>query len=148
MFYYNVTAEKDIIDYLLWFKSSDVISRVESQMNDLQSLLMTESVLYSNTPFSQSNTHHQSQTSQRQISAPKSKQNTSIYPTPPDPIKLNRLDNNDQESNWATPGVVSDTWGDDDLFGDGDEQEVTEADFNFLMTTSKLTTTFYDRSSK
>lgn len=131
-FYYNVMAEKDIIDYLLWFKSSDVISRVESQMNDLQSLLMAESVLYSNPPFSQSNTHHQSQTSQRQIPAPNSKQNSSIYPTPPDPIKLNRLDNNDQESNWATPGVVSDTWGDDDLFGDGDEQEVTEADFNFF----------------
>lgn len=57
-----------------------------------------------------------------------------IYPTPPDPTLKLRSDTaeHDQLANDSTPGKSANNWGDigEDLFGD--EQEITEDDFNFF----------------
>ncbi|KAA8916563.1 hypothetical protein TRICI_001289 [Trichomonascus ciferrii] len=59
----------------------------------------------------------------------------SVYPTPPDPhgAKAKSEANTVESTSWVTPGGLnSETWGDmdEDLFGE--DEEITEADFNFF----------------
>lgn len=59
----------------------------------------------------------------------------SVYPTPPDPhgAKVKSEGNTVESTSWVTPsGLNSEIWGDmdEDLFGE--EEEITEADFNFF----------------
>ncbi|CAN6660425.1 hypothetical protein TRVA0_032S01002 [Trichomonascus vanleenenianus] len=56
-----------------------------------------------------------------------------VYPTPPDPQGLKRDGGADGEGSWgATPGRQEENWGDLDESLFGDEEEITEADFNFF----------------
>lgn len=59
----------------------------------------------------------------------------SVYPTPPDPhgAKVKSEGNTVESTSWVTPGGLnSETWADmdEDLFGE--DEEITEADFNFF----------------
>lgn len=124
-----------------WFGFKDLMSELESQVSTMKTLVNNE------LPGQENNVPHTS-TSKSTIN--KQPENTfgfntegdikkqvgssNVYPTPPDPSSKQRTEGDTVEStNWTTPGGFgSETWGDldEELFGD--EEEITEADFNFF----------------
>lgn len=125
----NLTTKIDIA----WTTAKDLLSTLELQMNSMKTTISNELSDTISLASTKATSANKTEFGFNTAADVKKQGSSNVYPTPPDPSTKQRTEGDTVESTtWATPSGFNETWGDldEELFGD--EDEITEADFNFF----------------